>query len=175
MNNGRQYAARCLEKYFSKTYKKCLTFSESHGSISKSSRARHKTNKDPGVAKFGIALEWGSRGLEFESRHSDQKCRNGLCHPCIFSFEEEIRTFKCNSPVDCCLPPAGWRQHHNFSSQWEEKCKRISTLDVIKQISTLVDRTYEKDTAKWLCPFFIGALQYRKPIFLYPSSRCRGR
>ena len=27
----------------------------------------------PGVAKFGIALEWGSRGLEFESRHSDQK------------------------------------------------------------------------------------------------------
>ena len=28
--------------------------------------------KYPGVAKFGIALEWGSRGLEFESRHSDQ-------------------------------------------------------------------------------------------------------
>ena len=27
----------------------------------------------PGVAKFGIALEWGSRGLEFESRHSDQQ------------------------------------------------------------------------------------------------------
>ena len=29
------------------------------------------TTKYPGVAKFGIALEWGSRGLEFESRHSD--------------------------------------------------------------------------------------------------------
>ena len=29
--------------------------------------------QNPGVAKFGIALEWGSRGLEFESRHSDQK------------------------------------------------------------------------------------------------------
>ena len=28
--------------------------------------------KYPGVAKVGIALEWGSRGLEFESRHSDQ-------------------------------------------------------------------------------------------------------
>ena len=27
----------------------------------------------PGVAKFGIALEWGSRGPEFESQHSDQK------------------------------------------------------------------------------------------------------
>ena len=33
---------------------------------------------DPGVAKFGIALEWGSRGLEFESRHSDQKMGNYL-------------------------------------------------------------------------------------------------
>ena len=32
---------------------------------------RHR--RHPGVAKFGIALEWGSRGLEFESRHSDQK------------------------------------------------------------------------------------------------------
>ena len=32
----------------------------------------------PGVAKFGIALEWGSRGLEFESRHSDQKSRTVL-------------------------------------------------------------------------------------------------
>jgi hypothetical protein len=25
------------------------------------------------VAKFGIALEWGSRGLEFESQHSDHE------------------------------------------------------------------------------------------------------
>ena len=32
-----------------------------------------ETEQNPGVAKFGIALEWGSRGLEFESRHSDQK------------------------------------------------------------------------------------------------------
>ena len=31
-----------------------------------------KCEQNPGVAKFGIALEWGSRGLEFESRHSDQ-------------------------------------------------------------------------------------------------------
>ena len=26
----------------------------------------------PGVAKFGIALEWGSRGRWFDSSHSDQ-------------------------------------------------------------------------------------------------------
>ena len=31
------------------------------------------TTRYPGVAKFGSALEWGSRGLEFESRHSDQE------------------------------------------------------------------------------------------------------
>ena len=35
--------------------------------------ALRKRKRNPGVAKFGIALEWGSRGLEFESRHSDQK------------------------------------------------------------------------------------------------------
>ena len=29
----------------------------------------------PGVAKFGIALEWGSRGRWFESSHSDQQIR----------------------------------------------------------------------------------------------------
>ncbi len=35
-------------------------------------RSRQLMAVFPGVAKFGIALEWGSRGLEFESRHSDQ-------------------------------------------------------------------------------------------------------
>ena len=28
--------------------------------------------RNPGVAQFGSALEWGSRGREFDSRHSDQ-------------------------------------------------------------------------------------------------------
>ena len=35
-------------------------------------KAVRTASEYPGVAKFGIALEWGSRGLEFESRHSDQ-------------------------------------------------------------------------------------------------------
>ena len=43
-----------------------------------------ETTKYPGVAKFGIALEWGSRGLEFESRHSDQKSRNSFYCFCFF-------------------------------------------------------------------------------------------
>lgn len=34
---------------------------------------QRQTKENPGVAKFGIALEWGSRGLEFESQHSDHK------------------------------------------------------------------------------------------------------
>ncbi len=28
-----------------------------------------------GVAQFGSALEWGSRGRRFESSHSDQQCK----------------------------------------------------------------------------------------------------
>ena len=41
----------------------------------------------PGVAKFGIALEWGSRGLEFESRHSDQKIQNSFSCSGFFLFQ----------------------------------------------------------------------------------------
>ena len=47
----------------------------------------------PGVAKFGIALEWGSRGLEFESRHSDH---NGQFHWKLAVFSMRVpgeRTF----------------------------------------------------------------------------------
>ena len=33
--------------------------------------AEKNSKENPGVAKFGIALEWGSRGPEFESQHSD--------------------------------------------------------------------------------------------------------
>lgn len=32
-----------------------------------------REQQNPGVAKFGIALEWGSRGRWFESSHSDQE------------------------------------------------------------------------------------------------------
>ena len=31
----------------------------------------YSSRKNPGVAKFGIALEWGSRGRWFDSSHSD--------------------------------------------------------------------------------------------------------
>ena len=50
-----------------------LTFVGGGGIINKLIPFRECKSEYPGVAKFGIALEWGSRGLEFESRHSDQK------------------------------------------------------------------------------------------------------
>ena len=50
--------------------KKMLAF---FGKVCYYTQALGRASKYPGVAKFGIALEWGSRGLEFESRHSDQK------------------------------------------------------------------------------------------------------
>ena len=59
------------QKLFGKKRKKCLTFLGVRANISKSPVSDTKQLKNPGVAKFGIALEWGSRGLEFESRHSD--------------------------------------------------------------------------------------------------------
>ena len=40
--------------------------------------------RDPGVAKFGIALEWGSRGRWFESSHSDQIWTESLWTLSIF-------------------------------------------------------------------------------------------
>ena len=67
--------------------------------------------QDPGVAKFGIALEWGSRGLEFESRHSDQKTRTTFVVLVFFFSCGEIRTIKCECPVDIRSFPAGRERH----------------------------------------------------------------
>ena len=84
---------------FSK-YEKSTCFFSRNMLVYLSSRQTH-----PGVAKFGIALEWGSRGLEFESRHSDQKSRNSICCFCFFLCVE-IRTIHCECPVDIRLLPA---------------------------------------------------------------------
>ena len=64
-----------------------MHFSERCGNISKSPRGG---TKFPGVAKFGIALEWGSRGLEFESRHSDHENRESLTLS-VFIFQNKIK------------------------------------------------------------------------------------
>ena len=62
-----------VSKNFLKKAKKVVAFSEQ---VWYHIRAEKNSEKDPGVAKFGIALEWGSRGPEFESQHSDQSNRS---------------------------------------------------------------------------------------------------
>ena len=61
-----------ISKKFEKNFKKSLHFPRGCANINESPGQR-VLSRQPGVAKFGIALEWGSRGPEFESRHSDQK------------------------------------------------------------------------------------------------------
>ena len=59
----------------------------------------------PGVAKFGIALEWGSRGLEFESRHSDQ--RGSLVTVVVTRLPLFLRSEKGRRGAPCGLPRSG--------------------------------------------------------------------
>ena len=72
----------------------------------------------------------------------------------LFSFDREIRTIQCNSPVDCCLPPARWRQLNNFLSLCERNCKRISTLGPIWQ-SDESQHSDQKTEQRLLFWFFI--------------------
>ena len=53
-------------------------------------QALRRASKYPGVAKFGIALEWGSRGRWFESSHSDHLPMESWIHGSIgfFSFRK---------------------------------------------------------------------------------------
>ena len=97
---------------FSKNFwcfsKKDLIFSESCSILIRRSGER---TEHPGVAKFGIALEWGSRGPEFESRHSDQKGLKTLgFQPFLFVFrtffrEKFSRVLKSLIKF-CCVSPA---------------------------------------------------------------------
>ncbi len=70
----------------------------------------------PGVAQFGRALEWGSRGREFDSRHSDQIKQTDFMSVCFILFEGQIQNpgllnprgsvVKKNSTVYCFLDRA---------------------------------------------------------------------
>ena len=50
--------------------------------------AVERCKQNPGLAKFGIALEWGSRGRWFESSHSDQKRGNCSVSSLFLYFEQ---------------------------------------------------------------------------------------
>ena len=46
--------------------------------LDKAQEIHYNSQVNRGVAKFGIALGSGPRGLGFESRHSDQIAANGM-------------------------------------------------------------------------------------------------
>ena len=92
---GRQIRNRRINEKF---LKKCLHFLSECVIILWLTENREQ---NPGLAKFGIALEWGSRGRWFESSNSDQICENHLCDSRIFLF------------------PQYWiRTHHNAICRW---------------------------------------------------------
>ena len=52
------------------------------------------------------------------------------------SRTDRFEPSKCNSPVDCCLPPAGWRQHLDYHSEWNENANESPAefLQVIEDL-----------------------------------------
>lgn len=46
-----------------------------------------KFNLNLGVAQFGSVLEWGSRGREFKSPHSDQKWLEALLYAIFYFYQ----------------------------------------------------------------------------------------
>ena len=61
--------------------------------LDKANETLYNTNaKGPGVAQFGRVLEWGSRGHEFKSRHSDQKKEDHICGLLFLFIHHEIPT-----------------------------------------------------------------------------------
>ena len=84
------------------------------GRVCYHTQAVERRKQNPGVAKFGIALEWGSRGRWFESSHSDHKDRKSKGFFGLYFSLADSNPSKCNSPVDCCLPTAGRRLHLYF-------------------------------------------------------------
>ena len=69
-------ASKNVNNFFKKSFRNFFekrTCISSPGVVICQSCLANTLGQHPGVAKFGIALEWGSRGLEFESQHSDQK------------------------------------------------------------------------------------------------------
>ena len=71
----------------------------------------------PGVAKFGIALEWGSRGLEFESRHSDQ---TGQLRLSRFFFDDTTSDGSVTSSgrsSGSCVAPHADSKHSSITAE----------------------------------------------------------
>ena len=80
------------------------------GRVCYHTQAVERRKQNPGVAKFGIALEWGSRGRWFESSHSDQIMGSSFGNFPLFLFCADSNPSKCDMPVAYCC--------HQFKSWW---------------------------------------------------------
>ena len=80
------------------------------GKVCYHTQAVERRKQNPGVAKFGIALEWGSRGRWFESSHSDQIMGSSFGNFPLFLFCADSNPSKCDIPVAYCC--------HQFKNWW---------------------------------------------------------
>ena len=73
------------------------------------------TIKSAGVVELVDSLDLGSnaRACRFESCCPHQNKIGGQASYFILVWKTESNPSKCNTPVGCCLPPAGRRQHNN--------------------------------------------------------------
>ena len=123
--------------------------------------------KNPGVAKFGIALEWGSRGLEFESRHSDQIRKNAE----IFKGFQRFSLY-CSMLIDFAGNNSFERHsrgivviYHNYSPSYLEfVCFFVQNIENNRNVWKKVEYIYiyiivcaevliYQDTHTFLCRF----------------------
>ena len=81
----------------------------------------------------------------FKSLHLRQKKRTTHRVVLFFGFDWGFEPIKCNSPVDYCLPPAGWRQHNNFCQR--QKCKSNPSISQgINRISKVYTNNKKRTT-----------------------------
>ena len=124
------------------------------GIISKSPRERQ--TKYPGVAKFGIALEWGSRGLEFESRHSDHENRKSNCS---FGFHFSNERF----------------EQFNATVRWTVACRRLDGGNTLILIPLGNQNAANLDTRTTDCRISNVYIAHKTVSFLgnWPSFLCQ--
>ena len=108
--------------------------SKTKARLDKDVKIHYNISRYRGVAKFGIALGSGPRGLGFESRHSDQIRKSTRWVDFLICSVEGIRTFKCDAderrrrlleadePVSAPDADANESRHFEYNSLEIQSC-----------------------------------------------------
>ena len=104
-------------------------------------------NEYPGVAQLGSALDWGSRGRGFKSRHSDQKSTRAIGLGCFFIFGWRDSTF------GLLTPGSGMEHEHRRGRR-----KRVRHGDAVEKIEESVSPTIFSGTASGSRGFKVSAV-----------------